>query len=54
MNSEKHGLYNKSQKDSEVEEKFVTNKLEFDDNVLFFFQVSIKIQNRFSKNNWKL
>ena len=42
VNSEKHGLYNKSQKDSEVEEKFVTNKLEFDDNVLFFFKFPSK------------
>ena len=42
MNSEKHGLYNKSQKDSEVEEKFVTNKLEFDDNVFFFFKFPSK------------
>lgn len=36
--SEEHGLYNKSQKDSDIEERFVRNKLENDQNVFMFFK----------------
>jgi type III restriction enzyme len=38
VDSEKHGLYDKSQKDSDIEERFVRNKLENDQNVFMFFK----------------
>jgi len=49
VDSEKHGLYDKSQKDSDIEENFVKNKLEFDDNVEFFFKFPSKYKIDFPK-----
>ena len=49
VDSEKHGLYDKSQKDSEVEDHFVTAKLEGDDKVQFFFKFPSKYKIDFPK-----
>lgn len=49
VDSEKHGLYDKSQKDSDIEENFVKNKLEFDNNVEFFFKFPSKYKIDFPK-----
>lgn len=49
VNSSNHGLYDKTQKDSEIEEQFITNKLEFDSNVKFFFKFPAKYKIDFPK-----
>lgn len=45
----RHGLYDATQKDSDIEENFVSSKLEMDDNVQFFFKFPSKYKIDFPK-----
>jgi type III restriction enzyme len=47
--SPKHGLYDLTQKDSDIEEFFISNKLESDNNVEFFFKFPSKYRIDFPK-----
>ena len=49
VDSPNHGLYDKAQKDSDIENIFVSNKLETDDNVEFFFKFPSKYKIDFPK-----
>lgn len=49
VDSANHGLYDKTQKDSEIEDYFVTSKLEADKNVNFFFKFPSKYKIDFPK-----
>jgi type III restriction enzyme len=49
IDSSNHGLYDKTQKDSEIEEKFVGSKLELDKEVEFFFKFPSKYKIDFPK-----
>ena len=44
-----HGLYDNTQKDSDIEEQFITNKLEADNNVNLFFKFPSKYKIDFPK-----
>ncbi|QBA63660.1 DEAD/DEAH box helicase family protein [Muriicola soli] len=49
VETENHGLYNRTQKDSDIEEVFVSSKLELDNNVQFFFKFPSKYKIDFPK-----
>jgi len=49
VDSPKHGMYDKTQKDSEIEDNFVTSKLEGDNQVQFFFKFPSKYKIDFPK-----
>lgn len=49
VDSTNHGLYDATQKDSEIEEIFVSSKLETDNNVEFFFKFPSKYKIDFPK-----
>ncbi len=49
VDSPKHGLYDRTQKDSEIEHNFISSKLEYEDEVVFFFKFPSKYRIDFPK-----